>query len=89
MKVKSHVKVRPRVKIVLFRLIGYQEGTNNSCELKFCQSASEGMKKVPYNYIQLILSKGQGQARVKKVIERKYCTGVVQRIPMGHLERRI
>ena len=42
----SKVKVRLNVKIVISRLTGYQDGTNNICKLKLCQKASQGMKKV-------------------------------------------
>ena len=37
-----------RVKNVNFRLIGYRDGTNNSCEPNLCQKAFQGMKKVAY-----------------------------------------
>ena len=48
--VTSKVKVRSKVKIVTFRLIGYRDGANNSCESKLCQKAFQTMKKVAYKY---------------------------------------
>ena len=48
-EVTSQVKVRSKIKIVTFRLIGYQCGAKNGCEPKL-QNASEGMKKIAYKY---------------------------------------
>ena len=57
--VTTQVKVGSQAKIVTFRLIGYRDGTNNSCEPKLCQNSSQGMRKVPckngrYNKISVV-----------------------------------
>ena len=49
-KVTGQVKVTSKIKIVTFRLVGYQGGTYNSCEPKLGQKASQGMKKVAHKY---------------------------------------
>ena len=48
--VASQVKGKSNVSISIIRLTDYQEETNNSCEAKPCQKASQGMKKVGYKY---------------------------------------
>ena len=46
MSVQGQVKAQNRH----FSPIGYRDGNNNSCELKLCQKASQGMKNVAYKY---------------------------------------
>ena len=47
-----------------FRLIGYQDGINKSCQFKLCQKASQGMKKL-HASMGLSLSKDKNQRQVK------------------------
>ena len=46
------MKIRSKVEIVIFRLIGYRDGNNNSRESMPCQKTNYVVMKVPYKYSQ-------------------------------------